>query len=76
MPFKDFNVENFVLMRPHDLDLVLFWMGRTKVDVVKDEENEYFKMVWVQWWVPMKKWSNLDEQHYMKIVEMASGNVI
>jgi hypothetical protein len=45
MPFKDFNVENFVLMRPHDLDLVLFWMGRTKVDVVKDEENEYFKMV-------------------------------
>jgi hypothetical protein len=51
-------------------------MGRTKVDVVKDEENEYFKMVWVQWWVPMKKGSNLDEQHYMKIVGMASGNVI
>jgi hypothetical protein len=45
MPFKDFNVGNFVLMRSHDLDLVLLWMGRTKVDVVKDEENEYFKMV-------------------------------
>jgi len=45
MPFKDFSVGNFFLMRPHDLDLVLIWMGRTKVDVVKDEKNEYFKMV-------------------------------
>jgi hypothetical protein len=30
-------------------------MGKAKGDVVKDEENEYFKMVNVQWWVPMKK---------------------
>jgi len=45
MPIKDFNVGNFVLMRSHDPDLVLLWMGRTEVDVVKDEENEYFKMV-------------------------------
>jgi hypothetical protein len=32
-------------------------------DVIKDEDNEYFKMVRVQWWVPMKKRSNLDERH-------------
>jgi hypothetical protein len=32
-----------------------------KGDVIKDEENEYLKMVRVQWWVPMKKKSNLDE---------------
>ncbi len=38
-------------------------MGRSKGDVIKDEENEYFKMVRVQWWLPMKKRSNLDEQH-------------
>jgi hypothetical protein len=36
-------------------------MGRTKGDVVKDEESEYFKMVRVQWWVPMKKGLKLDE---------------
>jgi hypothetical protein len=38
-------------------------MGRAKGDVIKDEKNEYFKMVKVLWWVPVKKGSNLDEQH-------------
>jgi hypothetical protein len=32
-----------------------------EVDVIKDEENEYFKMVRFQWWVIVKKWSNLGE---------------
>ncbi len=50
-------------MKPHDPDLVPFWMGRMEGDVVKDEESEYFKMVRVQWWVLVKKKSNLDEQH-------------
>jgi hypothetical protein len=36
-------------------------LGRTQGDVVKDEENDFFKMVRVQWWVPMKKGTNLDE---------------
>ncbi len=52
-----------MLVRPHDPDLVPFWMGRVKGDVIKDEESEYFKMVRVQWWVPVKKGSNLDEHH-------------
>jgi hypothetical protein len=30
-------------------------MGKVEGDVVKDEKNEYFKMVKVQWWVPVKK---------------------
>jgi hypothetical protein len=60
-PFKNLNVENFVLVRPHNLDLVLLWMGKVEGDVVKDEESEYFKMVKVQWWVLLKKGSNLDE---------------
>jgi len=38
-------------------------MGRTKGDAIKDEESGYFKMVKVQWWVPMKIGSNLDEWH-------------
>jgi len=36
-------------------------MGKTKGDIVKDQENEYFKMVKVQWRVPVKKGSKLDE---------------
>jgi hypothetical protein len=30
-------------------------MGRAEGDVIKDEENEYSKMVRVQWWVHVKK---------------------
>ncbi len=54
-PFKDFNVGDFVLVRPRDPDLVPFWMGKVEVDVIKDEESEYFKMVRFQWWVLVKK---------------------
>jgi hypothetical protein len=60
--FKDFNVRNFVVVRQHDPNLVPFWMGRAEGDVVKEEESEYFKMVRVQWWVHVKKGSNLNER--------------
>jgi hypothetical protein len=33
-------------------------MGRTKADVIKDKESEYFKMVKVLWWLLVKKGSN------------------
>jgi len=39
-------------------------MGRVKGDVVKNKENEYFKMVKAQWWVLVKKGSKLDEHLY------------
>jgi hypothetical protein len=32
-------------------------MGRVEGDVIKGEENEYFKMVIIQWWVHVKKGS-------------------
>jgi len=63
MPFKDLNVGGFVVVRSHDPDLVLLWTRRTKGDVIKDEDSEYFKMVKVQWWVIVKEGSNLDERH-------------
>jgi hypothetical protein len=53
--FKDLNNGDFVLVRLHEPLLVFVWLGRTQSDVVK--------MVRVQWWVPMKKESNLDERH-------------
>ncbi len=46
--FRDFNGEDFVLVKPHDLSLVLIWMGKTQYDVVKDEKSAFFKMVKVQ----------------------------
>ncbi len=63
-PFRDLNVGNFMLVKSHDPNLVSLQMGRVKGDVVKDEENEYFKMVKVQWWVLVKKGSKLDEHLY------------
>jgi len=65
-PFKDLNVGDFVFVRPHDPNLVLLWMEIIEGNVIKDEDSEYFKMVRVQWWVLMKKGSNLDEQHLYK----------
>jgi hypothetical protein len=61
--FKNLNDGDFVLMRSHDPNLVSVWMGKAQGDVVKTKEIEFFKMVKVQWWVPMKKGKTLDEQH-------------
>jgi hypothetical protein len=63
---RDFNNGDFVFVRPHDPLLVFVWLGRTQNDVLKDDHNEFFKMVRVQWWVPMKKKSKLDERHFYK----------
>ncbi len=43
--FKDFNNGDFVIMRLHDPLFVLVWMGRTQSDVIKDDQNENFKMM-------------------------------
>ncbi len=60
--FRDFNNGDFVIMKPYDLLFVLVWMGRTQSDVIKDDQNENFKIMKVQWWVLTKKRSNLDER--------------
>jgi hypothetical protein len=54
-PFKDLNVGYFVLVRPHNPNLIPLWMGKAEGDVIKDEESEYFQMVKVQQWVLVKK---------------------
>jgi len=38
-------------------------MGKVEGNVIKDEKNEYIKLVKVQWWVLVNKGSILDEQH-------------
>jgi hypothetical protein len=59
--FKDLNDGHFVLIRLHDPSLVPFWMGKAQGDVMRNEENAFFKMVKVQWCILMKKGANLDE---------------
>ncbi len=54
-------MEIFVLVRLHDPFFVLTLMGKTQNDVIKDDQNENFKMLRVQWWVLMKEMSNSDE---------------
>jgi hypothetical protein len=49
MPFCDLFASNFVIVRPLNLRVYLIWMGRAKSDVVKDQENENYKKVYVQW---------------------------
>jgi hypothetical protein len=44
-PFRNLNDGDFVFVKPHDLNLVLVWMGKTQSDVMKDEESAFFKMV-------------------------------
>jgi hypothetical protein len=64
MPFCDLFVGNFVLMRPINPIVYHVWMGRAKSDVVRDQDNENDKKVYVQWWVSMKKGTKNDEELY------------
>jgi len=62
-PFCDLFIGNFVLVQHLDLTIYLVWMERAKSDVVRDQKNENYK-VYVQWWVPMRKGANNDEELY------------
>jgi hypothetical protein len=44
-PFRDLNNEIFVLVKPHDPFIIHVQIRRTHIDVVKDHQNEFFKMV-------------------------------
>jgi hypothetical protein len=39
-------------------------MGKAKSDVVRDQNNENYRMIYVQWWVPMRKGAKNDEDLY------------
>jgi hypothetical protein len=39
-------------------------MGRAENDVVRDQENENYRKVYVQWWVPVRKGAKNDEELY------------
>jgi hypothetical protein len=59
---KDLNVGNLCLWN-HTI-LILFFFGWEEWRVTLSRmKREYFKIVKVQWWAPMKKGSNLDEWH-------------
>ncbi len=62
--FCDLFVGNFVLVRFTDPTIYLVWMERAKSDVVRNQENENYRKVYVQWWVPMRKGDENDEELY------------
>jgi hypothetical protein len=62
--FCDLFVGNFVLVWPVDPTIYLVWMGRAESDVVKDQENENYRKVYVQWWFFMRKGVENDEELY------------
>jgi hypothetical protein len=39
-------------------------MGRVENDVVRNEKNENYRKVYVQWWVPVRKGAKNDEELY------------
>jgi hypothetical protein len=49
-PLCDLFVGNFVLLWLANLIIYTMWMGRAESDVVRDQENENYKKVYVQWW--------------------------
>jgi hypothetical protein len=71
--FKDFNIWKFVLMRPHDpilvLILVLVWMRKTQSDVKTWPKWIFQNVKSLVMGIPMKKGSNLDEQHLWIFLE-------
>jgi hypothetical protein len=48
MHFKDINVGDFVFVRLYDLEHVFMWMGRVKNNILKDENDEFFRRLKVQ----------------------------
>ncbi len=62
--FCDLFVGNFVLVQPTYLIIYLVWMGRVENDVVRNEKNENYRKVYVQWWVPVRKGAKNDEELY------------
>ncbi len=63
-PFHDLFVGNLIFVWHVDLTVYPMWMGRAESDVVRDQENENYKNVYVQWWVPMRKGAKNDEELY------------
>jgi len=64
MPFRDLFVVNFLFVQFANPIVYPMWMGRAEIDVVRNQENDNYRKVYVQWWVPMRKGANNDEELY------------
>jgi hypothetical protein len=63
-PFRDLFASNFVFMQRANHIIYHVWMGRFESDVVRDQESENYRKVYVQWWVLMRKGTKNDEELY------------
>jgi hypothetical protein len=62
--FRNLHEGDFLLACPSKLEMYPVWMGRVHTDVVKDVNDEHYRMVHVQWWVPFKKEACNDAKLY------------
>ncbi len=63
-PFRDLFTGSFPLMWPLNPIVYPIWMRRAESDVVRDQENENYRNVYVQWWVRMRMGTKNDEELY------------
>jgi hypothetical protein len=63
-PFKDLHERDFLLTCPSKPKVYLVWMGIVHSDVVNDANDEHYRMVHVQWWVPFKKGARNNAKFY------------
>jgi len=64
VPFHDLFASSFLLVWPLNPIVYPIWMRRAESDVVRDQENENYRNVFVQWWVPMRMGAKNDEELY------------
>ncbi len=64
MPFCALFANNFVLVQLLNPIVYPVRMGRVGSHVVKYQENENYRKVYVQWWVLLKKGAKNDEELY------------
>ncbi len=63
-PFRNLNNGDFVFTWPLNSKVYPIWLSWANIDVFKDEGNEHYRMVHVQWWVSLKKGAMNDVEMY------------
>ncbi len=64
IPFEDLHEGDFLFTRPFELEMYPVWMAKVYTGVVKDVNDEHYRMVHVYWWVPFKKKTHNDAELY------------
>jgi hypothetical protein len=62
--FRDLHKRDVILAHPFDLEVYPIWVGKMHSEVVKDGNDEHYRMVHVHWWVVCKKGTHNNVKSY------------